>query len=308
MRDGKGIHDTYVPGTFRPLANKDNDYLMDRAAQKRGDTYSGVEGIAMQDASLQESMGPIVDRTKENLVSTDNGIIMARHRLLRALKAMEKGETPPGIALRASALPLGRGGAAAGPAVQGRRQGSAGGADRQGARDGLIMQSESARMSSAAEARFRIDAPNSQPRAVKVIALDQPSERVVKTLAQRQWNRATFFTASAFGGAPKAGRELRRLAVSDLAGRTKNLIEEVNSADLVVMVAAAGESAQRRLDHRRGLQPQARDDHRRSSSAAPTSPTRRCRKTLSQLRPWALMLVIASAEEYVEDMLRALRA
>ena len=25
----------------------------------------------MQDASLQESMGPIVDRTKENLVSTD---------------------------------------------------------------------------------------------------------------------------------------------------------------------------------------------------------------------------------------------
>ena len=70
---------------------------MDRAAQKAGRTYSGVEGIAMQDASLQESMGPIVDRTKENLVSTDNGIIMARHRLLRALKAMEKGETPPGI-------------------------------------------------------------------------------------------------------------------------------------------------------------------------------------------------------------------
>ena len=51
----------------------------------------------MQDASLQESMGPIVDRTKENLVSTDNGIIMARHRLLRAAKAMEKGETPPGV-------------------------------------------------------------------------------------------------------------------------------------------------------------------------------------------------------------------
>ena len=73
---------------FRPLANKDNDYLMDREAQKAGKTYSGVEGIAMQDASLQESMGPIVDRTKENLVSTDNGIIMARHRLMRAAKAL----------------------------------------------------------------------------------------------------------------------------------------------------------------------------------------------------------------------------
>jgi hypothetical protein len=97
MRDGKGIHVTYVPGTFRPAANKDNDYLIDRAAQKAGITYSGVEGIAMQDASVQESMGPIVDRAKENLVSTDNGIIMARHRLLKAAKALtEKGVLPPG--------------------------------------------------------------------------------------------------------------------------------------------------------------------------------------------------------------------
>ena len=98
MKDGKSIYVKFVPGTWRPLANKDNDYLIDRAAQKAGKTYSGVEGIAMQDASLQESMGPIVDRTKENLVSTDNGIIMARHRLLRAVKALnDKGEVPPGV-------------------------------------------------------------------------------------------------------------------------------------------------------------------------------------------------------------------
>src|SRR5262249_27597472 len=78
--------------------NKDNDYLIDRAAQKAGKTFSGVAGFAMQDASLQESMGPICDRTKENLVSTDNGIIMARHRLMRAAKALaEKGITPPGV-------------------------------------------------------------------------------------------------------------------------------------------------------------------------------------------------------------------
>ena len=98
MRDGKSIYVKFEPGTFRPLANKDNDYLIDRAAQKAGTTFSGVKGIAMQDASLQESMGPIVDRTKENLVSTDNGIIMARHRMLKAIKAlMEKGVTPPGV-------------------------------------------------------------------------------------------------------------------------------------------------------------------------------------------------------------------
>jgi phthalate 4,5-dioxygenase oxygenase subunit len=98
MRDGKGIHVRYVPGTYRPLANRDNDYLIDRAAQKAGRTFSGVEGIAMQDASLQESMGPIVDRTRENLVSTDSGIIMARHRLLRAARALvEAGAVPPGV-------------------------------------------------------------------------------------------------------------------------------------------------------------------------------------------------------------------
>jgi hypothetical protein len=100
MRQGNGIHAACAPATYRPLANKDNDYLIDRAAQRRGETYSGVAGIAMQDASLQESMGPIVDRTKENLVSTDNGIIMARHRLIRAAKALaEKGITPPGVDL-----------------------------------------------------------------------------------------------------------------------------------------------------------------------------------------------------------------
>jgi hypothetical protein len=97
MKDGKGIHVRYIPGTYLPLQNKANNYLMDRAAQKAGTTYSGVEGIGMQDASLQESMGPIQDRTRENLVSTDNGIIMVRHRLMKAARALaEKGVAPPG--------------------------------------------------------------------------------------------------------------------------------------------------------------------------------------------------------------------
>ena len=50
MKAGFGVHNQYVPGTFRPLQNKDNDYLMDRDAQRRGDSFSGISGIAMQDA------------------------------------------------------------------------------------------------------------------------------------------------------------------------------------------------------------------------------------------------------------------
>lgn len=97
MRDGGGIHTNLQPGTFRPVLNKENDYGMDRAAQKSGRYYSGIPGIAMQDASLQESMGAIQDRTKENLTSTDNAIIMARQRLSRAAKALEAGAPPPGL-------------------------------------------------------------------------------------------------------------------------------------------------------------------------------------------------------------------
>jgi phthalate 4,5-dioxygenase oxygenase subunit len=97
MRDGKGIHTRTQPGTYIPLANRDNDYLMDRAAQKAGRTFSGVAGIAMQDASLQESMGPIIDRSREHLTTTDNGIIMARQRLMRAARMLaDQAIAPPG--------------------------------------------------------------------------------------------------------------------------------------------------------------------------------------------------------------------
>ncbi|HEX6259662.1 MAG TPA: aromatic ring-hydroxylating dioxygenase subunit alpha [Woeseiaceae bacterium] len=98
MKDGLGIHCKYVPGTFIPLANKSNDYLMNREAQRKGITYSGIEGIAIQDASLQESMGPICDRTNEKLAPTDKGIMMARRMIFKAISNLqEKGELPPGV-------------------------------------------------------------------------------------------------------------------------------------------------------------------------------------------------------------------
>ena len=97
MRKGGSLHVQQIPGTFRPVANRDNDYLMDRAAQKAGSAYSGVKGIALQDASLQESMGPIADRSRENLVMTDKAIVMARRQLRKAALDLEKGKQPPGL-------------------------------------------------------------------------------------------------------------------------------------------------------------------------------------------------------------------
>jgi phthalate 4,5-dioxygenase oxygenase subunit len=51
----------------------------------------------VQDAAIQESMGPIVERSSEHLVATDKGIVMTRRRLLDAARAQSQGEAPPGL-------------------------------------------------------------------------------------------------------------------------------------------------------------------------------------------------------------------
>jgi hypothetical protein len=104
MASGKGIHVKYEdaqPMTWRPRANKDNDYLVDRQAQKDKRAYSGVFGFSEQDASLQESMGPLQDRTRERLLPTDKAIVMARRMLEEAALGLDQGMEPP--ALRAAA-------------------------------------------------------------------------------------------------------------------------------------------------------------------------------------------------------------
>jgi hypothetical protein len=169
-----------------------------------------------------------------------------------------------------------------------------------------MSRSESARMTTAAEARFRIDAPNSQPRNVMVVALDARSETVVKALAQQSWSRAGFFTASAFAAAkPRQDAAFSMQGwLSDLAGRTKDLIDEVAAADLVVMVASAGEDAQAAA-----LIGEACQVHRvmTTTLVLGASDTHGA-ATLAQLRPWSGMLVAASSQDYIADMLIALRA
>lgn len=168
------------------------------------------------------------------------------------------------------------------------------------------MRSESARMSSAAEARYRIDAPNSQPRTIKIIALDAASEVIVKRLSQRSWSRASFLTASSFS-ASRESRDSFSGWLSDLRGRAKSLVEEVDTADLVVMISAAKERAEAA-----SLIGEACSLKRVMTTSliiggADVS-DQDLSETLAHLRPWSLMLVIASGEEYIEDMLTALRA
>lgn len=83
-----------IPGTYLPKENMDNDYLIDRAAQ-RATSFTGIKSIPAQDWAVQEDMGgPIVDRSIEHLVSADAAIISVRKRLIKAARDLREGTEP----------------------------------------------------------------------------------------------------------------------------------------------------------------------------------------------------------------------
>jgi len=82
--------------TFRSKRNRENNYLLDRQVQKT-ENFTGIDGVNTQDRAVQESMGPIVDRSKEHLGPADKAIIQARRLLLEAVKTVQEGGTPRGV-------------------------------------------------------------------------------------------------------------------------------------------------------------------------------------------------------------------
>jgi phenylpropionate dioxygenase-like ring-hydroxylating dioxygenase large terminal subunit len=111
----KYIHAENLPGSERCVSNRDNDYRIDRERQKSGASYTGFTGFGIQDCGIQESMGPISDRTREHLGTSDIHLIQLRRYMLRAIKTMEAGgdipgSDPDGYRVRSSIvqLPAGR--------------------------------------------------------------------------------------------------------------------------------------------------------------------------------------------------------
>ncbi len=88
---GRGKNDT-IPGTFRLKRNQSNDYFIDRQMQKT-QNFTGIVGVNTQDFALQEGMGPICDRSKEFLGTSDKAIVALRRLLLDAVSTNEKGGT-----------------------------------------------------------------------------------------------------------------------------------------------------------------------------------------------------------------------
>src|SRR6266566_725000 len=81
--------------TFLSKQNRSNNYGIDREVQ-RTESYTGIDGINQQDRALQESMGRIVDRSKEHLGPGDKAIGQTRRMLRQAVKTVEAGGNPYG--------------------------------------------------------------------------------------------------------------------------------------------------------------------------------------------------------------------
>ncbi|MEO5773710.1 MAG: Rieske 2Fe-2S domain-containing protein [Sphingomicrobium sp.] len=106
-REGKPVPGTSAPikylpnttdwlGRWRIEQNPRNDHLLSRDVQ-RGESFTGIQGIPVQDQAITESMGPIVDRTREHLGTSDRMITLTRRRLIRVAVALrDQGARPPG--------------------------------------------------------------------------------------------------------------------------------------------------------------------------------------------------------------------
>jgi phthalate 4,5-dioxygenase oxygenase subunit len=99
--EGKGAHVCeYAPPTSEPYGDirtadsRQNDYGMDWESH-RSRMFCGIPGFGVQDQAIQESQGPIVDRTLERLGSSDTAIIQVRKRLLSAARALRDQQVAP---------------------------------------------------------------------------------------------------------------------------------------------------------------------------------------------------------------------
>ena len=91
-KGGYGQFAELGPG-YVPLRNRNNDYLIDREEQKHR-SFTGVRGIAEQDAMAQDSQGLIAERSREHLSATDVGVVRFRRYMLEAVKALRDGREP----------------------------------------------------------------------------------------------------------------------------------------------------------------------------------------------------------------------
>jgi phthalate 4,5-dioxygenase len=88
------------PGTMWHVWNDENEahagrpfWGQDRAKMKAGH-FTGIDNLLAEDMAVAEMMGPIVDRSRENLGSSDTAVARFRRQYLAAIRDNEQGVPP----------------------------------------------------------------------------------------------------------------------------------------------------------------------------------------------------------------------
>ena len=94
-----------VDKDFIPIRRRENDYLLDREAQRRS-SFTGVRGVAEQDAMIHDSQGRIAPRSTEHLSPSDAAIVKFRRLLLQGARALRDEQREPDAPMRPEAYRL----------------------------------------------------------------------------------------------------------------------------------------------------------------------------------------------------------
>ncbi len=153
----------------------------------------------------------------------------------------------------------------------------------------------------ASQAKHRIDRPNSLPRSSRVVALDDGATDLLTAIADRPWFGARFLTGLVEDVPDKdvAGEFNLRF----LDGRQTPLTDQVNGADVVIMIATSDAGADVA-----SIIGEACARHRVMAAGLAIGGDTAVHEAVRALRPFAAVLVVSPDDDYVADMLTAIRA
>jgi hypothetical protein len=157
-----------------------------------------------------------------------------------------------------------------------------------------ILANSCSRAASAAEARYRIDAPIAPSRGARVIALDDGAAAVASRVAGQEWASARFLVCEGDCGAPR---------LRGLSGAEAELVEQLEGADVVVMIATEDSGAA--CAHAIG---KACWERSIMTAGVVLGDGSQAEQAVAALRPHARVLLPSGDESDVAELLVALRA
>lgn len=166
-----------------------------------------------------------------------------------------------------------------------------------------ILLNSCARAATAAEARFRINAPIAPSRGARVVALDKGAEPVVRRVAEQHWCSARFFVCKSPALLAASNGDVADVVLLSTDGSESRLSEQLAGADVAVMVATADDGA-----NAAGAIGDACTLRGIMTAGVVIAHGYEAEATVTALRPHARVLMVTHDEHDVAEVLSALRA